>query len=175
MTLEELNALSQSQAHDWLSHACAAEHWLTKMLAERPFKNIDDLLVKARNVWHQMGRDDLLEAFSAHPMIGDVNSLREKFTATKATASHEQSGAASADEDTLQELSKLNFQYLGQNGFIFIICATGLSADTMLAALKTRIANDTATELAIAGEEQIKITLLRLQKNLSPQRESQQP
>jgi 2-oxo-4-hydroxy-4-carboxy-5-ureidoimidazoline decarboxylase len=173
MTLNELNSLSQSQAHDWLSHSCAAEHWLTKMVAKRPYKNIDDLLVQARSVWQQMGRDDLLEAFTAHPMIGDVNSLRAKFAATKATASHEQSGATGADEDTLQELSKLNYQYLGQNGFIFIICATGLSAGTMLAALKTRITNDSATELAIAGEEQIKITLLRLQNGLRPQSENQ--
>jgi 2-oxo-4-hydroxy-4-carboxy-5-ureidoimidazoline decarboxylase len=173
MTLEKLNSLSKPQAHDWLSQTCAAEHWISLMVDARPYKNIEDLLKQARNNWQQMGTDDLLEAFTAHPMIGDVNSLRVKFSATKATASHEQSGAAAADEDTLQELSKLNFQYLGQNGFIFIICATGLSADTMLAALKARISNDTATELSIAGEEQIKITLLRLQKALSTQSEKQ--
>jgi 2-oxo-4-hydroxy-4-carboxy-5-ureidoimidazoline decarboxylase len=99
-------------------------------------------------------------------MIGDVNSLREKFKSTKTMASNEQSGAQLASEETLQQLHKLNHAYLNKHGFIFIIFATGKSAEEMLAALKSRIDNDTETEIENAAAEQIKITLLRINKNL---------
>ena len=100
-------------------------------------------------------------------MIGDVDSLRAKYASTKNLASNEQQGAAQADEATLVELSALNHQYLAKHGFIFIICATGLSAQTMLTALKQRYANDTPSEISLAAIEQLKITLLRLNKGLS--------
>ena len=99
-------------------------------------------------------------------MIGDVNSLREKYAATKNMASNEHQGANEADEKTLLSLAAANHDYLSQHGFIFIICASGLSAKTMLDALTLRLSNDTATEIKLAGAEQIKITLLRLEKGI---------
>ncbi|NKX19570.1 OHCU decarboxylase, partial [Alteromonadaceae bacterium A_SAG8] len=51
-------------------------------------------------------------------------------------------------------------------GFIFIICATGLSAQTMLEALQARLPNTTQQEITNAAAEQIKITLLRINKAL---------
>ena len=100
-------------------------------------------------------------------MIGDVNSLREKFKNTKAMASNEQSGAQSASEETLQELHNLNHAYLDKHGFIFIIFATGKSADQMLQALRNRIDNDTATEIANAAAQQLEIAILRINQNLN--------
>jgi 2-oxo-4-hydroxy-4-carboxy-5-ureidoimidazoline decarboxylase len=100
-------------------------------------------------------------------MIGDVNSLREKFASTKTLASNEQSGANNASEQTLKELNELNQYYLQKYGFIFIICASGLNAQTMLGALKSRISNSKPAEMRNAAAEQIKITLLRLQKGLN--------
>jgi 2-oxo-4-hydroxy-4-carboxy-5-ureidoimidazoline decarboxylase len=44
------------------------------------------------------------------------------------------------------------------------VCATGKSADAMLAILEDRLENNPAIELPIAAAEQLKITLLRLQK-----------
>lgn len=167
MTLTELNNLAPQQAKVWFSQTCAAQNWVKQMVSLRPFTSVDSLIDKAASVWQQLDHADFLEAFSAHPMIGDVNSLRAKFANTKATASAEQSGTSSASEQTLLELSQLNQQYLQQNDFIFIICATGLSAQTMLGVLKERLNNDRATEIALAGNEQIKITQLRIQKGLS--------
>ena len=69
-------------------------------------------------------------------------------------------------EQTLQALADANHQYLAKHGFIFIICATGLSAETMLDALMQRINNSTAREIELAAAEQLKITLLRLEKGL---------
>ena len=55
-----------------------------------------------------------------------------------------------------------NDAYLKRFGFIFIVCATGKTAEEMLTLLRDRLSNDRATELRIAAEEQAKITALRL-------------
>lgn len=166
LTLDDLNALSSSDARDWLAHTCASPRWCALMDAGRPFGSEPAVLEMATRAWSQCGEADYLEAFAAHPMIGDISTLKAKFANTQALASAEQSGTAAASDETLTELHALNQQYLAQNGFIFIICATGLAADTMLAALKARIGNDRHTELAIAAAEQLKITRLRLKKAL---------
>jgi 2-oxo-4-hydroxy-4-carboxy-5-ureidoimidazoline decarboxylase len=166
MNLAEINSLSDSEAQVWFGQACAANKWIEGMVQQRPYPDLETMLSNAKEIWQNCQNADYLEAFEAHPMIGDVNSLREKFASTKGMASHEQSGASSASDKTLNELSRLNHQYLQQFGFIFIICATGLSAETMLNALEDRVGNDQQTELDIAAAEQIKITLIRLTNGL---------
>jgi 2-oxo-4-hydroxy-4-carboxy-5-ureidoimidazoline decarboxylase len=166
ISLAQLNALPEAPAKIWFSHACAASTWINAMAQQRPYAGLDALLDQAVKVWQHCQSADYLEAFEAHPMIGDINSLREKFAGTRGLASHEQSGANHASEQTLIELSQLNHQYRQQNGFIFIICATGLSANSMLEALQIRIKNNPETELMNAAAEQIKISLLRLDKGI---------
>ena len=61
-------------------------------------------------------------------------------------------------------LAEANRAYESQLGFIFIVCATGRSAETMLADIRTRLANSRQVELRTAAEEQAKITRLRLAK-----------
>jgi OHCU decarboxylase len=107
---------------------------------------------------------DWLEAFAAHPLIGDVDSLRKKYGATRDLAAGEQAGAAGAGAATLQELADLNRSYREMFGFIFIVFATGKSADEMLANLRSRLGNSRDEELRNAAAEQIKITRLRLEK-----------
>lgn len=167
MTLEELNSLTTDDAFKWFEQTCAAQNWIEAMVANRPYKTTEQLCDIALSVWNSMQEADYRQAFEAHPMIGDVNSLRAKFANTKTTAASEQQGTSVASDETLQALSKLNHEYLAKHGFIFIICATGLSAETMLNELEKRLPNDTQTELSIAAGEQIKITLLRLNKGLT--------
>ena len=167
MTLNELNQLDDNAAYDWFEASRAAERWVNAMVTGRPYKSAADVYSYAVEVWESLTESDYRQAFEAHPMIGDVNSLRAKFANTKDTAASEQQGTAVASEETLQALHTLNHEYLNKHGFIFIICATGLSADTMLEALQKRLPNDTVSELENAAAEQIKITLLRLTKGLS--------
>ena len=61
-------------------------------------------------------------------------------------------------------LAEDNRAYEEKFGFVYLICATGRSADEMLANLRDRISNDRETELRIAAEEHAKITALRLEK-----------
>lgn len=50
--------------------------------------------------------------------------------------------------------------------YIYIVCATGKSADEMLQILESRMSNDPQSEIKIAAAEQSKITKLRLEKLL---------
>ncbi|MCY7362321.1 MAG: decarboxylase, partial [Ignavibacteria bacterium] len=97
----------------------------------------------------------------------DLNSLKEKFSSTKNLAENEQSGVNSASELTLTELSKYNEDYEKKFGFIFIVCASGKTADEMLSLIKERILNNPEDEIKIAMKEQNKITNLRLNKTLN--------
>ena len=166
LSLLTLNSLESQQAEKWFSQCCASPKWFKGMEHARPYANIESVVQAAKDIWQQCHTSEFLTAFEAHPMIGDVNSLRKKYAATKNMASNEQQGANDADDETLQNLASANHEYLNKHGFIFIICASGLSANIMLDALMLRLANDTATEIALAAAEQIKITLLRLEKGL---------
>jgi 2-oxo-4-hydroxy-4-carboxy-5-ureidoimidazoline decarboxylase len=166
LSLVALNSLNSKQAQQWFSQCCAAPQWFNSMANARPFADFDAVLQSAKEIWQQCSSSEFLTAFEAHPMIGDVNSLRKKYAATKNMASNEQQGANNADEETLHKLASANHEYLSKHGFIFIICANGLTANTMLDALRLRLPNDTATEIKLAAAEQIKITLLRLEKGL---------
>ena len=80
-----------------------------------------------------------LEAFEAHPRIGDVESLRKKFDAFSAMSKGEQAAsAATATDATLRSLAEWNNMYEAKFGHIFIICAAGKSAEFMLDAIKAR-------------------------------------
>ncbi|MEG3766466.1 2-oxo-4-hydroxy-4-carboxy-5-ureidoimidazoline decarboxylase [Alteromonas sp. 14N.309.X.WAT.G.H12] len=166
MKISTLNALAKDDATAWFTQTCAAQKWALAMTSLRPYTNKAAVLSAATNVWDTMEIADYLAAFAAHPMIGDIDTLRSKFANTRAIAANEQSGTADANEKTLQALKEINHAYLDKHGFIFIICATGLSADAMLAALQGRIDNSTEQEIANAAAEQIKITCLRIEKAL---------
>jgi OHCU decarboxylase len=159
-----LNQLSERDAEAALSDCCAARSWVAAMIRRRPFADDAAAKAAAADAAEGMAEADWLEAFAAHPMIGDVGSLRKKYAATKAIAAGEQAGASGASESTLAELARLNRAYRDKFGFIFIVFATGKTAEEMLAILKGRISNTRDEELCNAAGEQIKITQLRLEK-----------
>jgi OHCU decarboxylase len=157
-----LNALSDERARAALQRCCGARQWVDGMLAARPFASDAELRAAAERVWWRLGRADWLEAFAAHPRIG----ARGKGEGEAMTdwARHEQAGADGAVEATLAALAQGNRAYEQRFGHVFLICATGRTADEMLGALRGRLTNDPATELRVAAEEQAKITRLRLDK-----------
>jgi 2-oxo-4-hydroxy-4-carboxy-5-ureidoimidazoline decarboxylase len=167
MTLTEFNAQPVSDAASLLQQCNAATQWYEAMAAARPFASVAEMKQRAETIWAALSETDYLQAFEAHPMIGDVDSLRKKYADTKAMASGEQSGAANANEAVLAELAKLNHEYLAKFGFIFIVFATGKTAAQMLELLKARLPNSRTDEIANAAAEQLKITLLRIDKLLA--------
>ena len=158
-----LNALDAGAAAAALRRACGAERWVARMLARRPYTSTEQLLALADEEWLACGPQDYLDAFACHPRIGeDLAALRQRFQSTASLSSREQAGIGTASEATLQALRDANAEYFERYGFIFIICATGKSADEMLAALRQRLHNDASVELGIAAREHAAITRIRL-------------
>jgi 2-oxo-4-hydroxy-4-carboxy-5-ureidoimidazoline decarboxylase len=163
MRVDALNHLPEAEAREGLLRCCGSRAWAQGMLRARPFADERALLEAAERVWRELGRADWLEAFAHHPRIGE-RQLREKFAATAAWASQEQKGTQGASEQTLRELASGNAEYERRFGHVFLVCATGRTADELLRLLRQRIDNPAETELGIAAGEQAKITALRLKK-----------
>ena len=161
---EYLNALSESEAHASFERCCAARRWIDRMNAARPFADDNAVQSAATQIWNALPPDAWLQAFAAHPRIGDVTSLRARFANTKGWAAGEQSAAETASDVTISRLAARNEKYFQKFGFIFIVCATGKSAEQMLEILEARLSNEPDEELPIAAAEQLKITILRLNK-----------
>jgi 2-oxo-4-hydroxy-4-carboxy-5-ureidoimidazoline decarboxylase len=166
MTIEALNSLTNSEANEQFELCCGANNWIQKMNQNRPFQDGDEVYKKAESIWFSLSSEDWLEAFTHHPKIGNIDSLRKKYHNTKAISKDEQSGVNDAEESILKDLAKSNQLYEEQFGFIFIVCATGKSADEMLALIKMRLNNNAEEEIQNAAKEQNKITQLRLKKLL---------
>lgn len=167
MTLEVLNTKSLTELEALLEQCCAATKWYKGVAAKFPFVSIETLQEAADEVWANCTETDYLEAFAGHPKIGDVNSLAKKFQATKKWAGNEQELVQQASMKVIQALSQGNQDYENRFGFIFIVFATGKTAQQMLDLLLARLPNERAAELQIAAAEQHKITQLRIQKLLA--------
>jgi len=161
MNLTEFTSLDKESARKELFACCGSNRWADAMMKHFPFTSEKQLVDLSSKIWYdECTEADWRESFTHHPKIGDVKSLTEKF------AGKEQAGVAVATQETIQHLAKANSEYESKNGFIFIVCATGKSADEMLALLNDRLQNSTEEELHIAMGEQQKISIIRFKKML---------
>jgi 2-oxo-4-hydroxy-4-carboxy-5-ureidoimidazoline decarboxylase len=167
MTLEDLNGLDAAALGDALRNCCGSTVWIERMRAVFPVESKVELFLAAVEVWRACGEEDWREAFEHHPKIGDMESLKKKFAATGAWAAAEQAGTSGAAIEVLEALADGNKRYEERFGYIFIVCATGKSAEEMLGLLRERLGNEPEKEILIAMGEQEKITLIRLEKLLS--------
>lgn len=167
MTIAEFDRLNKEEKKKLLYQCCGSTGWVEKMLTVPPANDLIDLFEDAEEKWYECSENDWKEAFSNHPKIGDLESLKKKFASTSAWASDEQSAVNQATEKTLEKLAAGNKLYEDKFGYIFIICATGRSAEEMLQSLEERLPNDREDEIKIAAGEQNKITQLRLEKLFS--------
>jgi len=163
--LAVLNSLPKELAESALAACCGSAAWAARMVEARPFASLETLQAEAERVWQQLTPADWLQAFSTHPKIGEKKAPAGS-AQSSAWAEKEQSGAADASGDTLRKLAQANAEYEQRFGYIFIVCATGKTADEMLALLRARLQNDSGAELQVAAAEQAKITRLRLEKFL---------
>ncbi len=164
MTIAECDHLPEEKKKELLLQCCGSSAWVNKMLTVFPVEDLVELLEAAEEKWFGCSKEEWKEAFEHHPKIGDTASLKEKFTNTAKWAAAEQSGVNNSNEETLHGLVKANNDYQNKFGFIFIICATGMSAEEMLSELQARLNNNEQEEVEIAAAEQLKITKLRLEK-----------
>lgn len=162
MTIDELNRLPADDARAALGRCCGCPAWVEKMVARRPFVNVNHLLGIAHAFWMGLGPGDWREAFAHHPRIGDLESLKRRFASTADLAGREQAAVAAAAPATLEALAQGNRAYEEKFGYIFIVFASGRSADEMLTLLRQRMENAPEAELGNAAREQWKIMRLRL-------------
>ena len=161
------NAAPPEAATAALLNCCAATRWANALISQRPFVNEDTLFATADAVWSTMQEQDWMQAFQAHPRIGE-RKAETATTQSKQWSSQEQSSVGHAQAELLAELATGNRQYQERFGFTYIVCATGKSAEEMLQILRRRLNSDRETELLEAAEQQRQITQIRLRKWLQP-------
>ena len=166
VSVAELDAMSEPQAKKLLAECCGASRWVSEMLARRPFRSRAVVLSAADEIWRSLDPAAWREAFSHHPRIGERKSAMPQSKRGSAWAAREQSGVERAHDDVRAELAAANREYEQRFGYIYIVFATGKSAEGMLALARERLRNDPDVELRVAAEEQRKITRVRLEKLL---------
>src|SRR2546427_6646914 len=124
-----LNALPDERARAALQRCCGAPHWVDAMLAARPFASDAELLATAERVWWGLGRADWLEAFAAHPRIGG------RVGAGMGWARRDQAGAAGPGGGAPPRRRAGEPARQRRFGHVFLISATGKTAEEMLGAL----------------------------------------
>jgi OHCU decarboxylase len=118
----------------------------------------------ADRTWATMQEADWLEAFACHPRIGERKVSMHAGERSSAWSWAEQAQTDSASENVLDEIADGNQRYEELFGFTYIVCATGKSAEEMLAILKRRLQSTRETELREAAEQQRQIMQIRLGK-----------
>lgn len=165
--LERINHASDAEAESMFRDCCGSIEWARRMTAARPFISEDELIGTAAAIWNDLETADWLEAFSAHPQIGETKAATVQQVRSAEWSKGEQAGMRSADERLREELAKANRDYFDKFGFIFIVCASGKNAQEMLDLCRGRSGNDREIEIANAAAEQQNITEIRLRKLLS--------
>ena len=165
--LARWNGLPPDEAAEEMLPCCGSKAWARNMAARRPFMGEADLLAGCDHVWESLPESDWMEAFRSHPRIGDRPP--QAFAPVRSTAwsAEEQRKVGTAGEDVKTALAEGNRAYEQRFKRIFIVCATGKSAQEILGILRRRLRNDEATELHEAAEQQRQIAHLRLKKWLA--------
>ena len=152
VTLTSFNASPAGEAVAVMLSCCASRRFADAMAAGRPYSSLAAAEGATQAAFESLTWDDVLEAMSAHPRIGDR---------VHGQSAAEQSGVADSSRTAL---AAGNARYEERFGHVFLICASGLSGEQMLAALRERLSHDPGTERAVAARELLKITVLRARK-----------
>jgi OHCU decarboxylase len=140
------------------------------MVARRPYGSLDAVLAAADDIWWSLDPTDWREAFAHHPRIGEQASGATQDERARDWSAAEQANVATAHDTIRDALAAANDEYERKFGYIYIVCATGKSAEDMLSLARERLDNPPDVEFRVAAEEQRKITRLRLEKLLHAER-----
>jgi 2-oxo-4-hydroxy-4-carboxy-5-ureidoimidazoline decarboxylase len=163
-SVASVDALPAHEAAVLFASCCGSTAWVQGMVARRPFQTLTVLLREAEDLWWSLSPDDWREAFDHHPRIGEQRAAVSQSAQASTWSAGEQRGVADAATNVREALVDGNREYERRFGHIYLVCATGKSAEEMLALLRERLGNDPATELRVAAGEQARITRLRLLK-----------
>lgn len=162
MDLERFNEEPPDLLRPALLACCDVPAWADAVADGRPYADVAAALATADAAARRFTPPDVDRALAAHPRIGE----RAQGADTESAWSRQEQSGVSRDQATAVALRDGNRAYEDRFGRVFLICATGLAADDVLAALTERLGNDEATEAAVVADELRKIALLRLRKVL---------
>ena len=160
MDLQEFNSAPADRLRPMLAACCDVPRWVDGLLAKRPYGDLAALTAVADQSLRELDDDEVDRALQAHPRIGD----RPQGAGTEAAWSRREQSGVGEDPGVREALAEGNREYEQRFGRVFLICASGLSAEQMLTSLRRRLTHDDATEVAVVREELRKIALLRLAK-----------
>lgn len=162
--LARLNALPADAAEAALREVCGAARWVSEVVTARPFADFSALAGVAEAAWDGLSREGWLDAFESHPRIGE--DRRASGGEASAWSRAEQAGIAAAKDAIRADLAEAQQEYERRFGWTYIVCATGRTAEDMLADCCARLANDPDAEIAVAAAEERRIGRLRLMRLL---------
>jgi len=139
---------------------CASPRWAGEVEAHQPYSDLETLCRHSDTVLGALPWSEVLIAVSAHPRIGE----QAAGNCQEAAWSRTEQSTATADERRAAQLRESNAEYERRFGHVFLICAVGLTADEVLAALRQRLDHDLAAEQQVVREELRKIVRVRLAK-----------
>lgn len=151
-SLGSFNAAPAPDAERDVLAWCASTAFARAVAAGRPYRDPAAVLAAIDAAFEVLSWDDIAESMNGHPRIGDRAA---------GVSAAEQSGAAAAGGEVRRGLAEGNAAYQERFGHIFLICASGLSGEEMLAALRARLGNDQQAERSVVRAELLKITRLR--------------
>ncbi|MGH3518652.1 MAG: 2-oxo-4-hydroxy-4-carboxy-5-ureidoimidazoline decarboxylase [Haloechinothrix sp.] len=156
------NKLPREEVEELLHACCDVPAWVNAVLCGRPYLSRRQVLDLADELARRFTDIDVDRALAAHPRIGERADGPDRESAW----SRGEQSVVERDHATLGRLAAGNEAYERRFGRVFLICATGLSATEILAALQARLRHDDATERRVVADELRKIAVLRLGKVL---------
>jgi 2-oxo-4-hydroxy-4-carboxy-5-ureidoimidazoline decarboxylase len=151
MNIGAFDGLDRDAAGQVLEGVCSAPRWAAAVADGRPYGSLDALQDAAASA---LTDADLDPALAGHPRIGDRPA--------GGASAREQAAVASAPDGVRAELAAGNAAYEGRFGRVYLVCASGRSAEDLLATLHARLGNDPETERKVALRELAAINRLRL-------------
>ena len=159
-----LNALLTQEARRFFQTACASGAWVAEMASHGPYSTPVAVLEAAEHAFERLTEDDWLEAFSAHPRIGERHGAQT--AEGEAMSASEQTGVESRDHDLTRAMADANRSYEERFGYTYIVRAAGRTGEEMLALARSRLENEAGEELSVAAGQQREITRGRLRRML---------
>ena len=164
--IEEWNAMTADAASEAVLPCCGSHAWARALASRRPLSTLPELLAASDAAWWSLSEPDWQEAFDSHPRIGEQQA-KHATGASLSWSAGEQNLAGLSDADAKTKLAEGNRAYEEKFGRIFIVCATGKTAQEMLSLLTQRMHNTPEAELHETAEQQREITHIRLRKWLA--------
>ena len=164
--LAALNSLTTAEFVSLILETChlPVSSWAERLEAARPFADTSTLVATAQSLVAQLTDADVVDA---HVGLTRLGERREPKTDRQARWSRIESAGIPQDSSILERFARANREYEDKFGHVFLISATGLDAEEMLASMNQRLGNDRETENKVIRGELAKLVRLRLERLVS--------